>query len=305
MGAILSPQFLAVVLRNTTPILFATLAVAIAAKSGVFNIAVEGMMLFAALIGVIFSAKYQNAFAGLFFAVVIGGFVGFLLCFLIVKLKTDATLTGVAFNVIASGGTAFLLFLVSGDKGSSLSLKSQSIPNMSFGFLDKIPFIGKILKNQNYLTILSLLLVIILHIFLYKSKLGLRIRAVGENPKAAESVGINVIRTQYIALIISGVIASLGGVFLSMGYLSSFSRDMTAGRGFIGLVANAMGRSTPIGGFIVSLIFGTADALANTAQTALKVPFELLSMIPYVTTFVGFALSSYIIKKKKEKSQEK
>ena len=305
MGAILSPQFLAVVLRNTTPILFATLAVAIAAKSGVFNIAVEGMMLFAALIGVIFSAKYQNAFAGLFFAVVIGGFVGFLLCFLIVKLKTDATLTGVAFNVIASGGTAFLLFLVSGDKGSSLSLKSQSIPNMSFGFLDKIPFIGKILNNQNYLTILSLLLVIILHIFLYKSKLGLRIRAVGENPKAAESVGINVIRTQYIALIISGVIASLGGVFLSMGYLSSFSRDMTAGRGFIGLVANAMGRSTPIGGFIVSLIFGTADALANTAQTALKVPFELLSMIPYVTTFVGFALSSYIIKKKKEKSQEK
>ncbi len=298
---LLSPDFLFVVLRVTTPILFATLAVTIAARSGVFNIAIEGIMLIAALVGVIFSAKLQNPWLGLLAALIAGGAIGILLGVLVLRLKTDAILAGVAINLMASGGTIFLLYLVSGDRGVSSSLKSLSLPNIAIPVIEQIPFLGTVLSRHNVLTYLVFIMVVIVHLMLYKTPLGLKIRSVGENPHAAESVGINVHKIQYIALAMSGILAAFGGAFLSMGYLSWFTNGMTAGRGYIGLAANAMGGSTPIGGLVVSLIFGVADAMANVFQTGASLPYELVQMIPYITTIVGLAVYSLNRKKRQER----
>ncbi|MDY0235715.1 MAG: ABC transporter permease [Gudongella sp.] len=302
---LLSPDFLFVVLRVTTPILFATLAVLMAAKSGIFNIAVEGIMLTSALVGVIFSSKFQNPWIGLLAALLIGALMGILLGVLVIRLKTDAILAGVAINLMAGGGTIFLLYLVSGDRGVSSSLKSISLPNIVLPIIENIPFLGTVLSKHNVLTYAVFIFVILVHLVLYKTPLGLKIRAVGENSHAAESVGINVHKIQYIALGLSGMFAAFGGAFLSMGYLSWFTNGMTAGRGYIGLAANAMGGSTPIGGLIVSLVFGIADAMANVFQTGIDVPYELVQMIPYITTIVGLAVYSFNRKKKLERITKK
>jgi len=298
---IFSADFLFVVLRVTTPILFAALAVTVAARSGIFNMGVEGMMLLSALIGVIFSAKFQNPWIGLLIALIFGAIFGLSLGFMVLKLKKDAILAGVAINLMASGVTIFLLYLVSGDRGVSSSLKSLPLPNISLPIIESIPFLGTVLSRHNVLTYVAFASAILVHVLLYKTPLGLKIRAVGENKKSAESVGINVHKIQYIALALSGILAAFGGAFLSMGYLSWFTNGMTAGRGFIGLAANAMGGGTPIGGLIVSLIFGIADAMANVFQTGINVPYELVQMIPYITTIVGLSVYSYNRMKKREK----
>src|SRR6056297_1547332 len=301
-----SADFLRVILRVTTPILFATLAGAVSSKSGIFNIALEGIMLLAALIGVIFSAMFSSAWLGLLAAVIFGCLVGLFLGFLVLNFKTNDILAGIAINLMAAGGTIFMLFLVSGDRGVSSSIDSIVLPNINIPIIQNIPFLGRVLSGHNVLTYFVFISVFVMHMFMYKTPLGLKIRAVGENPNAAESVGINVHKIQYIALGLSGVLSGFGGAFLSMGYLSYFTTNMTAGRGFIGLAANAMGRSTPIGGMLVALLFGSADAMANVFQTGIDIPYELIQMLPYITVIVGLSAFSYrSMKKKKEQSKNK
>ena len=300
-----SADFLRVILRVTTPILFATLAGAVSSKSGIFNIALEGIMLLAALIGVIFSAMFSSSWMGLLAAIIFGGLVGLFLGFLVLNFKTDDILAGIAINLMAAGGTIFMLFLVSGDRGVSSSIDSIVLPNVNIPIIENIPFLGRVLSGHNVLTYFVFISVFLMHMFMYKTPLGLKIRAVGENPDAAESVGVNVHKIQYIALGLSGVLSGFGGAFLSMGYLSYFTTNMTAGRGFIGLAANAMGRSTPIGGMLVALLFGTADAAANVFQTGIDIPYELIQMLPYITVIVGLSAFSYRNMKKKEKTIEK
>lgn len=301
LNALLSPEFFNAALRATTPILFATLASAVASKSGITNMALEGIMLFSALFGVIFSSAFQNAFLGLLVTMVLGGFIGYILAFFVLKLKTDAILAAIAINLIATGGTVFMLLTVSGDRGVSSSIKSLQLPRIILPIIENIPFLGKIISNQNVLTYLSLIMVVVVHIFLYKTPLGLRIRAVGENKDAAESVGISSRKVQYTALIISGVLASIGGFFLSGGYMSNFTKDMSAGRGFIALAASTMGGNTPIGGFLVSLLFGAAQAFANIMQMGASIPYEIVQMLPYITTLIGLGIYSYSLMKKRQR----
>jgi len=291
---ILSPQFAYSVLRVSTPILFATLGALISDKAGVINIALEGIMLISALVGVIFSAISGSAFFGLFMAVIFGGLIGLSLGYFSLNLKTDVILAAVAINLIASGGTVFVLFLVAGDKGISSSLASKVLPKINIPGLENIRGIGPILSGHNVLTYLAFLSVLIVWFVLYKTPLGLRIRAVGENEHAADSVGISVVKTRYIALVLSGIMAGFAGAYMSMGYVSWFSRDMTAGRGFIALAAEAMGGATPIGCVLTSLLFGFFDALSNSLQL-LKIPYEFVSMIPYIATVVGLVI--YTIRK--------
>lgn len=282
------------VLRVTTPILFAALGAIISDRAGVINISLEGAMLFAALGGVVFSALSGSAFIGLVMAVFIGGLAGLLLGYFALNLKTDVILSAIAINLMASGGTIFLLYIIAGDKGISSSLASKVLPNIEIPFLKAIPVLGPILSGHNVLTYVAFLMVILMFIFLYRTPLGLRIRAVGENPDAADSVGISVTRVRYIALTLSGVMAGFGGAYMSMGYVSWFSKNMTAGRGFIALAAEAMGGGTPIGSLLTSLLFGFFDALSNTLQL-LKIPFEFVNMIPYVATVVGLVI--YTVRK--------
>lgn len=300
IDAIFSPEFLNATLRATTPILFAALASAIASKSGVVNMALEGIMLFTALFGVIFSAAFQSAWLGLLATMAAGGFIGFFLAFFVLRLKTDEILAAIAINLIANGATILILLAVSGDRGISTSIHSIIIPMITLPLIKDIPFLGKVLSNQNVLTYISLIMVAVVHIFLYRTPLGLQIRAVGENKDAAESVGISSTKIRYISLTISGVLASMGGYFLSGGYMTKFTTGMSAGRGFIALAASAMGGNTPIGSFLVSLLFGAAQALSNILQLG-KWSYELVQMLPYATTLTGLGIYSYIRMKKRQR----
>ncbi|MCK5250085.1 MAG: ABC transporter permease [Spirochaetaceae bacterium] len=301
---IFSSHFGYSVLRVSTPILFAALGALISDKAGVINIALEGIMLISALTGVIFSAITGSAFFGLFMAVLFGGLVGLSLGYFSLNLKTNVILAAVAINLIAIGGTVFILYLVAGDKGISSSLASKVLPKINIPLLQNIPGIGPIFSGHNVLTYLAFLSVLFIWFFLYKTPLGLRIRAVGENEHAADSVGISVVKTRYIALTISGILAGFGGAYMSMGYVSWFSRDMVAGRGFIALAAEAMGGATPIGCMLTSLLFGFFDALANSLQL-LKIPYEFVSMLPYVATVVGLVIYTIRKTEKIRRIQEK
>ena len=266
LHAIFSADFVYSVLRLTTPILLAGLGALITDRAGVMNIGLEGIMLCAALAGVIGSAMTQNAFLGFLFALLVGMALGLLMAYFAIHLKTDMVLTGIAMNLLASGGTVFVLYAVANDKGMSTSLKSLTMPVINIPFIQDIPVIGTVISGHNLLTYLALISVAAMWILLYKTPLGLRIRVVGENSHAAESVGIHVKKVQYIALAISGILAAMGGAYMSMGYMDKFARDMTAGRGFIALAAEALGRGTPVGTLLSSLVFGTADALGSNLQ---------------------------------------
>ena len=286
LHAIFSADFVYSVLRLTTPILLAGLGALITDRAGVMNIGLEGIMLCAALAGVIGSAMTQNAFLGFLFALLVGMALGLLMAYFAIHLKTDMVLTGIAMNLLASGGTVFVLYAVANDKGMSTSLKSLTMPVINIPFIQDIPVIGTVISGHNLLTYLALISVAAMWILLYKTPLGLRIRVVGENSHAAESVGIHVKKVQYIALAISGILAAMGGAYMSMGYMDKFARDMTAGRGFIALAAEALGRGTPVGTLLASLVFGTADALGSNLQV-LDIPVQFVQMLPYVFTVVG------------------
>lgn len=301
LSIFLSPDFYNAILRATTPILFATLASGVAQKAGICNMALEGIMLFSALFGVIFSSMTQSWVFGILLTMVAGGFIGLFLAFFVLNMKTDEILAAVAINLMASGATVLLLLAYSGDRGSSTSVASVSAPTIAIPLIQSIPFLGKILSGQNILTYLSLLMVIVMHLFLYKTPLGLKIRAVGENKNAAESVGISSRKIKYIALVLSGMLCSLGGYFMSGGYMNMFNKEMSAGRGFIALAASAMGRDTPIGGLLVSLLFGASQAFGNEIQPSYPKIMELIQMIPYLVTLIGLAVFSYIIMKRKAK----
>lgn len=298
LSAIFSADFISSVLRLSTPILFAGLAALITDKAGVINIGLEGIMLSAALAGVVGSAFGGNAFVGLLLALVVGVAIGLLMAYFAIGLKTDIVLTGIALNLMASGGTVFLLYVITKDKGMSTSLKSFTMPIIQLPLIKSIPVLGDILSGHNLLTYLAFLFTVLVWILLYRTPLGLRIRVVGENISAAESVGIPVKKVQFTALAISGVLASMGGAYMSMGYMDKFARDMTAGRGFIALAAEALGRATPLGTLIASLFFGMVDALSSNLQI-LNVPVQFVQMLPYVCTIVGLVIYSAIKGKNK------
>ncbi len=291
LGIIFSASFGYAVLRVMTPILFAALGAIISDRAGVINIALEGTMLTSALVGVIISALTHSSWIGLIAAVISGIIVSLLLAYFSLNLKADIILTGIALNLLAGGGTIFVLFLVAHDKGISSSLKSEVLPSLAIPIIEKIPVLGPILSGHNVLTYVSLIMVLIVALLLYKTPLGLRIRAVGENADAADSVGVSVIKIKYIALMISGALAGFGGAYMSMGYVSWFSTNMTTGRGFIALAAEAMGRGTPLGTFLSSLLFGFAGALSSNLQS-MGIPAEFVQMIPYIATIIGLVIYS-------------
>lgn len=291
---ITSTAFLFSIIRVTTPLLYGALSSLMSELSGVSNIGIEGMMLTCALTGVLSSAFFgANAGIGMLCAVVVGIALGLLLCFLITKLQTDAIITGIAYNLTASGLTVFLLYLAVGEKGISSSLVSGVLPSVEIPLLNIVPFVGEVLSGHNILTYVAILLVILISVFLYKTPLGLHIRGCGESPEALESVGIHVSRVQYIALAFSGALAALGGAYMSMGYVSYFVKDMIAGRGFIAIAAASLGANRPLPTLLVCLLFGAAEALAvNPSIQNMGVPTELVSTIPYIVTIIVLVMYS-------------
>lgn len=295
---IFSTDFFFSVFRLTTPILFAALAAMITDRAGVMNIGLEGIMLFGALAGVIGSAYTGSAYLGFGMAILCGVLISLAMAYCALSFKVDIILTGIAINLLASGGTIFILYSLTGDKGMSTSLESKVLPMITLPLIKDIPVLGDVLSGHNLLTYLAFLMVAVMAILLYRTPIGLRIRIVGENGAAAESVGINVKKVKYISLMISGALAAMGGAYMSMGYMDKFARDMTSGRGFIALAAEALGRGNPVGVMLSSLGFGAADALANNLQAGDSAT-EFVQMIPYLVTIVGLLIYSIVRKKQK------
>lgn len=290
-GLIFTSDFFYSILRVTTPILFASMGAVISDVAGVPNIALEGMMLIAAFAGMYFSFLFGSAFAGLLMAVFFAVLAAAVLAFFTLYYKTNIILGGIAINSLAAGGTVFFLYLAAHDKGTSIALTSKVLPNLNIPLVEQIPVIGQVLSGHNVLTYVSLLSVVFTLLLLKRTSLGYHIRAVGEKKEAAESVGINVVKTQAAALLISGVMSGLGGAFMSMGYVSWFSRDMVSGRGWIALAAEAMGQRGPMGTAATSFLFGISDALSNAVAT-LGWPSDLVKTIPYCATLAGLAIFS-------------
>jgi ABC-type uncharacterized transport system permease subunit len=291
LRSIFSASFVASVIRVATPILLPALGGLICELAGVTNVALEGLMLVAALVGVVVSTFTGSAWLGLLAGVVCSILLALLLAFFHLHLRADIILAGLGINILANGGTIFILYVLTGDKGMSSKLASLIIPRITIPIVNEIPVLGPMLSRHNALTYAGFALVFLTWVFLYRTRLGVHLRAVGENPEAAGSVGINVRRTRYIALMLSGVMAGLGGINMSMGYLSMFQRQMTAGRGYIALAAVHLGNRQPLGTALASLFFGLADALSNQFGS-LEIPPQYVQMIPYAATILALVVYS-------------
>lgn len=294
LSSIFSATYLAAILRISTPLLLPSLAALISVKAGTINIGLEGIMLIAAFTGAAVGGLLQNALIGALAGLLAATLTALLLAVFHLSLGGDLILGGIAINILGSAATVALGYQLGGARAGGLSLPPISLPDLTLPFLRELPLFGQALDTaigrQNILTWGALLSAFGVAFVLYRLPFGVHLRAVGENEQAAASVGIHVRRVRYTALLLSGLLAGLGGVYMSMGYLNSFSRDMTAGRGYIALVIPALGGYTPLGTLAAALLFGAFAAL-ETRLGSLDVPSQLPQMIPYLATLT--ALSFY------------
>ena len=271
---------------RATPIALAALCGVISERAGVINIGIEGIMLIAAQMAVVSATVTDNLYIGLILAILIGGLIAAFHAFLVIRFKVDQVVSGVAINIIGAGVTSFISsrFL---ERDTDTLNNSGTFPIIRIPLLSKIPVLGPTLFENNIIIYLMVLVVIFLHILLFKTPWGLRTRAVGEHPKAADTLGVNVYLVRYINVIIGGMIAGLGGAYFTIGSVGRFDEIMTAGKGFIGLAAMIFGNWNPIGAFASSLIFGFADSLQVKLQILrVPIPSEFLLMAPYIVTMI-------------------
>ncbi len=276
-------------LRMAAPLIFASLGGVFAERSGVVNIALEGIMLIGAFVAMTVSYFFQSPWLGVLLAMVAGGLTAMVLAYISVTLKGNHVVTGVGLNVLALGFTGFMLRRLFNHAGQSPVV--EKLADWTIPVIKDIPFIGEILGKHTPPVYLAFVAVIFTHILLYKTPFGLRLRAAGEHPRAVDTVGVDVFRMRYAALWLSGMMGGLGGATLSLGLLSSFVENMTAGRGYIALAAMIFGKWTPVGAMLASLLFGYAEALQMLAQTLglTFVPREFLLMLPYLLTMAALA----------------
>lgn len=273
-------------LVRATPIALAAMCGVISERAGVVNIAIEGIMLISAQVAVVAATVTHNLWAGLVIAILAGGLVAALHAWLVIRFKVDQIVSGVAINIFGAGTTSYISsrFL---EKHINALNNSGTFPTVTIPILSKIPVLGPILFENTPIVFFTIILVFVLHFVLFYTPWGLRTRAVGEHPKAADTLGISVHFMRYINVIISGMIAGLGGAYFTIGAVGRFDQNMTAGKGFIGLAAMIFGKWTPIGAYTSSLIFGFADSLQVKLQILrVPIPSEFLLMAPYIVTMI-------------------
>ncbi|MEW6286950.1 MAG: ABC transporter permease [Chloroflexota bacterium] len=273
-------------LVRATPIALAALCGVISERSAVINIGIEGIMLLSAQTAVVTASLTDSLYVGLIAAILVGGLLAAFHAYLVIRFKVDQIVSGVAINIFGTGFTSFVSsrFL---EKNTDLLNNSGVFPVISIPVLDRIPVLGPMLFENNIVIYLMIVLVIAMHITLFYTPWGLRTRAVGEHPKAADTLGVNVYLVRYINVILGGMIAGLGGAYFTIGSVGRFDEIMTAGKGFIGLAAMIFGKWNPIGAFTSSLIFGFADSLQVKLQILrVPIPSEFLLMAPYIVTMI-------------------
>lgn len=293
LGVITSANYWFIVLRSTAPILLVTLGAVITAQAGIMNLALEGSMLWAALVGVIASAATGNAWLGLLAGIGAAVIVALVLGFFALRLDANAVLAGVALNLVGTGGTVFVLFALTGDKGISSSLPSKVLPSLTIPLIKDIPWIGKVISGQNIIVYIAVLAVIAVDLILRRFSIGRRIRATGENIEAARAAGIDPMRIQFFTLIVSGILAGFAGCFLSMGYTSNFTSGIAAGRGYVANAAQVVAGGTAVGSIFAAMLFGLMDAMATYLQNIGLMP-ELIQALPYAVTIIGFVVVTFV-----------
>ena len=283
---------LAATLRYATPLTFAAIGGMFSERSGVVNIGLEGMMLMGAFFAILAADKLNSWWAGLGAAILAGGLTALIHAFISISLRADQIVSGVAINFLALGVTGYFFIDVYGDQGTP-GEGIPRIPDVNIGFLDSIPLVGNFLEDVfghlNLMIWLSFVLLFVSYIIMFKSPIGLRLRSVGEHPRAADTVGISVYTTRYVAVVVSGMLAALGGAYLSIGFLGSFNENMTAGRGYIALAALIFGNWRPFGAFGAALLFGFSSALAQRLPAYSDSGAVLFQTLPYVLTLIAVA----------------
>jgi simple sugar transport system permease protein len=277
---------LAAALRYATPLTFAALGGVTSERAGVVNIGLEGMMLMGAFFGAWGADVTSSWFGGIVIGLAAGAVMGLLHAVFSVSLRADQIVSGTAINFLALGITGYLFVKIYGEQGTPDDLPQIPDVNLPIGW---IPFIGDALEQLNLMIWLALILVALLSLFLFRTARGLRLRSVGENPLAADTAGISPIRVRYQAVIASGALAALGGVFLSIGFVHSFTPSLIAGKGFIGLAAVIFGKWRPGGALAAALLFGFASALAQRLPVFSPSTATLFQALPYVLTLIAVA----------------
>ena len=275
-------------LQRSVPITFGAMSGIICERSGVVNIAIEGMLLSGAFTSAVVASATANPWIGIVAGIVVGGLLAGLLAVLAIRYLVDQIIAGVVINILVVGLTSFLATRV-----------LEKLPQLNnpdiFGpiivpFLSDLPLIGGILFRQNFFVYACIVSAVVLHYMLFSTRWGLRVRAVGEHPKAADTVGINVHFVRYRNVIIGGMLAGLGGAYFTIGSTGTFQQEMTAGRGFIGLAAMIFGGWAPFGAFLAGIVFGFADALQSRLSIlGIGLPSQFLQMAPYLITVIVVA----------------
>ena len=274
---------LASAVRHSTPLVLGAICGVLCERAGVINIGIEGQMLFSAFIGFLVNVWTGNLFVAIFAGLLTGALLGLFLAFMSVSLKIDQIIGGTVINIIAVGLTGYFYQV-----GLSSTGKLQPIP---LGFLAVLPSVGSVVCDNPPITYATIILVFVVQYVLFKTKWGLRTRAVGEHPRAADTVGVNVFLVRYVNVMIGGAIAGLAGVFLTLEAVGSFERVMTNGRGFVALACMLFGKYTPLGAWGAALLFGLTSAIQTQLQFGGKIdiPHQFIGMLPYLLTIVVLA----------------
>jgi len=276
-------------IRLSTPLILAALGGLFSERSGVINIALEGMMLAGAFTAATVTVYAHNPWIGLLAAMIAGLMVAALHAVATINYRADQVVSGTAINVLFLGVPALLSGALFDSTGATPQLpRDQTLPDVSLFDPQNSPMLASIL-NQKPLVYFAFILAAVTAYVIYRTRFGLRLRAVGENPEAADTAGVSVNRMRYAGVLISGALAALGGAYLSIGQNSLFTRNMTAGRGFIALAALIFGRWDPVGALLACLFFGLAEAVAIRMQGTVNIPNQFIQMIPYVLTIVVLA----------------
>ncbi len=289
-------------IRTATPLILAGLGGLLTMHAGILNIGMEGMILIGAFFGVLGSYFFSSSLMGVLLATVSGIMIGLIFGFFVIELKADEFIIGIAINIFAGGLTIFLLRSIFGVKGAFSSPGIKPLPDIHFPFADRITALDLTLNNHSIFVYISWILVVLIYIVLYRTPYGMWIRAAGEYPEALATVGVSPKKMKYISSIVCGILCGFSGAHLSLGYLTLFSENMSAGKGFIALAAIIFGSSNPIKTFGAALLFGFFDALGIRLQ-GVGMPSQFTQMIPYVVTVVALFIVAQKSLRKMKKGQ--
>lgn len=280
-------SILAVTITKATPITLGALAGICSERTGVVNIGIEGLMLTSAFFGFMVGVYTKNLAIAIVAAMLSSALLALLHAVLSITFRVDQIISGTVVNIMAVGLTGYLnrqLFTTGAPPGLSV------LPRINIPVLSDLPWLGPILFNQKPIALTAIVLVILLHLFLFRTRWGLRTRAVGEHPLAADTVGVNVNKLRYMNVVLGGLIAGLGGAYFTLESVPHFEPLMTNGRGFIALAAMIFGKWTPFGAWGAALLFGVAEAIPTAMQLqGINIPFQIVGLLPYILTIVVVA----------------